>query len=115
MTEASFVDAPWVMREPGSGTRQVFDRSIGERLHKLNIVLELQHTEAIKHAVEAGMGISCLSEISLAKDFQRGTFVALNTPFLDLERWLYLIIHKKKYRSAGIINWLDICQNHRFL
>ena len=57
---------PWILRERGSGTRQAFDRALHGLLPGLDIVLELQHTEAIKRAVEAGIGVGCLSRISLS-------------------------------------------------
>ena len=48
--------AAWIVRERGSGTRQTFDRAMRGLLPHLHIALELQHTEAIKGAVEAGLG-----------------------------------------------------------
>lgn len=101
--------AQWILREPGSGTRQTFDRAFHGLLPQLNIVLELQHTEAIKRAVESGMGISCLSRIALADAFQRSTLIPLTTPDFDLRRTLYLALHKQKYLSGGILRWLDLC------
>ncbi|SMF23220.1 DNA-binding transcriptional regulator, LysR family [Alteromonadaceae bacterium Bs31] len=101
--------ASWILREQGSGTRQTFDRAAGSRLHSLNIALELQHTEAIKRAVEQGLGISCLSSIALKDAFDRGTLVPLLTPQLPLGRNLYLVLHRHKYRSEGIRSWLAIC------
>ena len=51
--------ARWILREAGSGTRQAFDRAMQGFLPQINIALELQHTEAIKRAVEANLGIAC--------------------------------------------------------
>ena len=101
--------ATWIVRESGSGTRQTFDRAMHGLLPKLNTLLELQHTEAIKHAVEAGMGIGCLSRITLADDFARGNLVPLDVPGRSFHRYLYLIVHREKYRGAGLQRWLDVC------
>jgi DNA-binding transcriptional LysR family regulator len=50
----------WIARERGSGTRQTFDRAIHGLLANLDIAVELQHKEAIKRAVEAGLGwVAC--------------------------------------------------------
>jgi DNA-binding transcriptional LysR family regulator len=51
----------WILREPGSGTRRQFDRAIVPGLRQFNLRLELEHTEAIKRAVESRLGIGCLS------------------------------------------------------
>lgn len=111
LTKADILAQPWITREPGSGTRQIFERGMGELFPQLNIQLELQHTEAIKRAVEAGMGLSCLSKIALKDAIARGNLVALPTPRLNFQRKLYLVLHKNKYRSAGITRWLDICRS----
>jgi DNA-binding transcriptional LysR family regulator len=103
------VSIQWILREAGSGTRQAFDRAMHGLLPKLNIILELQHTEAIKRAVEAQLGVGCLSLITLEDEFKRGDLVRLNTPGINLNRQLYLILHKQKHRSAGIQSWLNLC------
>lgn len=109
INEEDLVKARWIMREPGSGTRQAFERVMHDLFPQLNIVLELQHTEAIKRAVEAGMGIGCLSSITLADAFKRGSLVHLQLPNWNFERQLYLIVRKHKYLSTGIQSWLDFC------
>jgi DNA-binding transcriptional LysR family regulator len=55
--ERELLAAQWILREPGSGTRQAFDRAMHGLLAQLDVLLELQHTEAIKRAVESGIGI----------------------------------------------------------
>lgn len=103
--------ATWILREPGSGTRQAFDRAMQDLLPSMTIGLELQHTEAIKRAVENGLGIGCLSRVSLEAAIDSGRVVALPTPGRDLRRHFYFILHRQKYRSEGILRWLELCQN----
>ncbi len=100
----------WIVREPGSGTRQTFERAMHGILGDLEIAMELQHTEAIKRAVEAGLGVGCLSIISLEDAFRRGTLVPLRTPQRDFSRQLYLILHRNKYHSELLRRWLDLCR-----
>ena len=107
--ESDLIDAKWIMREPGSGTRQAFERVMHGIFPQLNIILELQHTEAIKRAVEAGLGIGCLSMITLEDAFERGSLVRLQLPDWNFERQLYLIIRKQKYLSTGVQSWMDYC------
>lgn len=109
LNDEDLLAAQWILREQGSGTRQAFDRAMRGLTPKLQVLLELQHTEAIKRAVEAELGISCLSKISLADAFARGTLVPLNVPKRNFARTFYIALHKDKYRSAGIQQWLDIC------
>ncbi len=109
LTDADLTEAQWILREPGSGTRQAFERAMYGLLPQLRILLELQHTEGIKRAVENDMGISCLSQISLKDAFQRGSLVPLPVPQRDFHRMFYAVLHKHKYRSAGLLHWLDLC------
>jgi DNA-binding transcriptional LysR family regulator len=109
LTDDDLREASWIVREQGSGTRQAFDRAM-RGLQPLRIALELQHTEAIKGAVEAGMGVGCLSHLTLADTFARKTLKACRVPRRDFRRQFFFLLHRQKHRSAGIAAWLQICQ-----
>ncbi|MBX2810049.1 MAG: LysR family transcriptional regulator [Cellvibrionaceae bacterium] len=113
LCDDDLLSAQWIIREPGSGTRQSFDRGMSGLLPKLNVLLELQHTEAIKHAVDANLGLGCLSKITLEDDFQRGSLVPLHLGHRHWKRQFYFILHKQKYRTAGISHWIDLCRQLR--
>ena len=102
---------PWILREKGSGTRETFDRAFHNHHAKLNIRLELEHTEAIKRAVESGLGIGCISHLALKDAFRRGSLVPLATPSLDLGRYFYFLWHKQKYQTAGMREFLALCRS----
>ncbi len=108
-TDEDLISATWILREQGSGTRQAFERAMQGLLPQLNIVLELEHTEAIKRAVEAGMGIACLSRISLLDAFARGSLAPIAVPQRDFSRRLYVALHKHKYNSPSVVQWLHLC------
>lgn len=110
LNDDDLMKATWIVREAGSGTRQTFERGMHGLLSKIKIMLELQHTEAIKRAVEAGLGIGCISKVALQNAFDRGSLVPLTVAHRDFHRHFYFIVHKHKYRSEGIKKWLAICQ-----
>ncbi|MDX1589038.1 MAG: LysR family transcriptional regulator [Oleiphilaceae bacterium] len=110
LSDEDLLAATWILRESGSGTRQTFDRAMHGLLPDLHILLELQHTEAIKRAVSTGMGISCLSQVALEDSFRLGHLVPLAVPQRDLTRRFYFIMHRQKYRSAGMEQWLKLCR-----
>lgn len=109
LTDNDIENADWILREKGSGTRQTFNRAMQGISPRLKVKLELQHTEAIKRAVEKGLGISCLSKISVEQAFERGSLVPLNVPHRDFARVLYFVIHKQKFRDSGILHWMKLC------
>ncbi|MFZ2267554.1 MAG: LysR family transcriptional regulator [Azonexus sp.] len=100
----------WIVREPGSGTRALFDRVIAGALPELHIQLELEHTEAIKRAVESGLGIGCLSRLALREAFRRGSLVEIKTPQFDLGRRFYFARHRQRHVSPATRSFLALCR-----
>jgi DNA-binding transcriptional LysR family regulator len=111
ITPDDLAAADWILREPGSGTREVFNNAVLGRLPHLNLLMEFSHTEALKRAVETGIGIGCASRRTLDDALSSGSVVTLPTPFLDLERELYLLIHRQKYRTQGLEAFLAHCRH----
>ena len=76
ITISELSEMPVLMRERGSGTRHVVEMAL-ERNHvkpsSLRIAMELDSTEAIKSAVEAGLGVGFISKWAIAKDMRAGS------------------------------------------
>lgn len=100
----------WVLRERGSGTRSQFDRIVGAQLGHLDILLELEHTEAIKRTVESGLAIGCLSRLSLNEAFRRGSLVEVATPQFELKRHFSFARHRRRHVSASVKSFLQLCR-----
>lgn len=100
----------WILRERGSGTRQVFEAAMRHQLTNMKVLLELEHTEAIKRAVESGLGIGCISRLALKDAFRRGSLVPLEIAGLDLKRRFNFVLHKQKFLTAGISAFLTLCR-----
>ena len=111
LTDRDLLAADWVVRERGSGTRQAFDRAMRGLLPQLKIALTLGQTEAIKRAVEAGLGLGCVSRIALEDAFARGALKPCRVPHRDFRRQFYFLLHKKKQPSAGVERWLAFCRD----
>lgn len=107
---AELTAEPWILRESGSGTRLTFEQAMRPHCAELNVRLELEHTEAIKRAVESGLGIGCISRLALRDAFRRGSLVALETSDLDLRRQFYFIWHRQKYQTAAMREFVEQCR-----
>lgn len=73
---AQLADAPLLMREQGSGSRRVLEQALqkaGLKRKSLKIALELDSTEAIKSAIEAGLGVGFASRWATYKEAEMGT------------------------------------------
>lgn len=108
------VGLPFVSREAGSGTRAVIveylaDQSMSE--DDLMISLELGSPEAIKGAVEAGMGISIVSRAILNKELQLGTLMVRSlSP--KLTRPFSFVRQRQKFRHGVIEEFLDYARDY---
>jgi DNA-binding transcriptional LysR family regulator len=101
--------AKWIMRERGSGTREVFEAAMAEKGARFAVALELGHTEAIKKAVEAGLGVGCLSRLAVQRELDNNWLVAIRAP-LELRRSLTLIFRKSDYRTRLFTTFVDFLQ-----
>ncbi|PHM49983.1 DNA-binding transcriptional regulator YeiE [Xenorhabdus miraniensis] len=110
LTIEDLITAPWILREKGSGTREVLDHLLFSQIPRFNIAMELGNSEAIKHAVQYGMGISCLSRKVVHEQLKNGTLTELIIPGLSLNRNLYLIYHRQKHMSNALQKLLNYCR-----
>lgn len=107
---------PFVLREKGSGTRQIMEDAIvkaGLDLDGLQIIMELGSTEAVKSAVEANLGISILSERTVQKELQFMTLKALRIDGLKIMRKFYIITNPKKYRTTTMEHFLSFISGEK--
>jgi DNA-binding transcriptional LysR family regulator len=103
------IEIPYVSRETGSGTREVVDsyfREAGVNPDDLNIVMELGSREAIKGAVEAGLGIAIVSRSTISKELKLGDLVAIPLK-PKLMRPLSVVYAKERFRSRLLQTFLD--------
>jgi DNA-binding transcriptional LysR family regulator len=96
----NLIQTEWVMREPGSGTRSVFEAALegfGVAPRLLKVALELPSNEAVRAAVEAGMGATVISASVVASSLESGL---LHRVQLDLpERTFQVLRHRERYHS----------------
>ncbi|MGC6386377.1 DNA-binding transcriptional regulator YeiE [Ewingella sp. S1.OA.A_B6] len=110
VTPEILAQAPWILRERGSGTREVLDHLLLPQMPDFNLVMELGNSEAIKHAVRHGIGISCLSRRVIAEQLSSGALVEIHLPQVTLLRKLYLIYHRQKHISNALSRFLTYCR-----
>lgn len=100
----------WILREQGSGTRETLEHALWRVGAKVQVRLELEHTEAIKRAVECGLGLGCISRLALRDAFRRGSLVPLAIPQLDLRRMFQFAWHRGKYHNQAMREMLERCR-----
>lgn len=98
--------SPWILRERGSGTRELVDYLLLSHLPRFQMAMELGNSEAIKHAVRHGLGISCLSRRVIAEQLQAGTLSEVPVPLPRLVRTLWRVHHRQKHITNAITRFL---------
>jgi DNA-binding transcriptional LysR family regulator len=104
--------ARWILREPDSGARHTFDRALAGLLPDIEIYREFKHNEAIKSAVESGLGIGCLSRVVLQNDFRNGDLVPLTLANRDMTRMFYFALPKQRHNKAAVEFWISLCREN---
>jgi len=110
----SIVEYPFISREEGSGTRDViadYLKEAGVEPTRMNTIMELGSLEALKGAVEAGIGVSIVSRATLIKEIKLGSLEVLD---LDppLERPFSFVHQKHKFRQRAMDELLEFARNY---
>jgi DNA-binding transcriptional LysR family regulator len=95
-------ETPWILREPGSGTRSMFEAALkkfGIKLSDLDIRLELPSNEALRVAVESGDCATAISDLVVVQSLAAGTLHRIQ---IDLpKRSFFALRHKQRYVSQA--------------
>ncbi len=102
---------PFLMREPGSGTRMSVQRLFASHKLTLNIRMELGSSEAIKQGIVGGLGISVLSEHTLALGDGLHQLAILDVQHFPIRGQWYLVSLSGKYLSVVARTFSDYLLN----
>jgi DNA-binding transcriptional LysR family regulator len=105
------MQGPWVMREPGSGTRAIFLdalRGLGVEATSLKVAMELPSNEAVCAAVRAGAGAAAISDLVAEPLLSAGTLALVSLPLP--ERPFYVARHKERSISRAERALLDLVE-----
>jgi len=107
--EAVF-ELPFILREPGSATRLVFEKALKEYYGsdaRLKVIAYLESQEAIKEAVKTGLGATIISFKAVEDELKNGAVEGYRVEGLPLKRNFYLIFRKKRLLPLLSQSFLD--------
>jgi len=99
---------PFIAREAGSATRELVEEKAGRRGVSLKVVMDLASNEAIKKAVETGLGISIISRYVVQKEVDQGLLRMVPFAKEKIMRKFFIIYHEDKYLSSIIRAFLNV-------
>jgi len=104
---ARLAQEPFLLREPGSGTRKALERLFADHGLTIKMRMELGSNEAIKQAIVGGLGVSVLSRHTLALDAPLGQLAILDVAGFPIERQWYVAYPAGKQLSIVARTFLD--------
>ncbi|MFT5701847.1 MAG: DNA-binding transcriptional LysR family regulator [Desulforhopalus sp.] len=99
----------WIMRESGSGTVATVREKFGKYMDDVNIIMEMSHPEAVKRGVESGVGIACLSSLSICREAENGWLKGLKIEGVDMKRQLKIVQRKDLKMTDAMAEFLSFC------
>ncbi|MHB1590301.1 MAG: LysR substrate-binding domain-containing protein [Sulfuricella sp.] len=107
ITMKRLAEEPFLMREPGSGTRLATERFFSDRGLAIKVRMELGSNEAIKQAVAGGLGVAVLSAHTLALEKSSDELVVLDVEGFPIRRQWYAVYARDKQLSVVARTFLD--------
>lgn len=111
ITIDQFRQQDFLLREPGSGTREVFDLAAADAGFSVTPIWEASSTGALVNAVINGLGIAVLPYRMVEHFILSGKVHAISVAGMDFSRKFHIIYHKEKFLTESAIAFLDMCRN----
>lgn len=102
----------FLLRERGSGTREVFEMVIEQAGFSVTPIWEAMSTTALINAVINGLGITVLPHRMIVGPLERGLVVTVNVKGLDFRRKFHIIYHREKFLTSSAKAFIDLCLNY---
>ncbi|MNH79036.1 HTH-type transcriptional regulator CysL [compost metagenome] len=102
---------PWILREPGSGTREAADKMFSSLGFHPQEMVEFGSTQIIKESVEAGLGVTLLSEWVVRKELSLGSLAMLRLPETPVSRHFSWVMLHTEFKTKAVEVFMDLLQN----
>jgi DNA-binding transcriptional LysR family regulator len=113
LTSGDLAHAPFIMRERGSGTREVIEAAFARKRLTIDPIMTLGSTEAVKNAVAAGLGIAIVSRHAVERELKVGALVPIALADLEIRRELHLVELRGVTRSPVASRFVDLLERGR--
>ena len=112
LTLEQFKAQKFLLREQGSGTREVFERTAASAGFHVEPIWEAMSTTALVNAVIRGLGVAVLPHRMVMGPIERGLVNTVTVEGLTFRREFRMIWHREKYLTAAARAFLDLCRNY---
>ena len=109
VTVQDLLKADFILRERGSGTRELFENTMLAKGINLNVIAMCNNAETIKNAVISNLGVSVISKMIVENELKGGKLFHIRIDNIELKRKFNIIYHKNKYISKPINDFWNLC------
>lgn len=102
----------WILRETGSGTREIFINKIGKIANDLDIFIQLQDFEEIKTIILNNPNtVTAISKVAVKKELDEKKLFEIKLKNLELKREFYIVYHKEKPKNLLFETFIEFIKN----
>lgn len=106
------INKKWILRETGSGTRDIFINNLGEYAKDIDIFMELQDFEEIKTVLLDNIDtITAISKLAVQKELKEKKLFEIKLKNLEFKREFHLVYHKNKSKSLLFQTFVDFLKS----
>jgi LysR family transcriptional regulator, transcriptional activator of the cysJI operon len=102
----------WIIREVGSGTREATEKMFAALQFSPSDIMEFGSTQIIKESVEAGLGITLLSQWVVRKEISMGNMALLQIDGTPILRKFSLVVPSTPFHTKATEIFLEVLRNH---
>lgn len=107
------LDKKWILREKGSGTREVFLTHLGEHKNHLNVFMELDHAGGVKSVLHNRDTLSCLSQYCVRKELVSGLLRQVKIRNYRFTRSFFTVWHRNKILSPIVKEFIKLAKTYK--
>ena len=115
MSVDTFAQQRFLLREQGSGSREIFERVIKNADLSVTPEWEAESTTALISAVAQGMGISVLPRLLVMDALRNGTVKEVKVENIRFDQNFYIVHHQDKLMTGLLHEFIDLLMNYTFL
>src|SRR5262249_28413713 len=113
LTLRDFAGESFLMRETGSGTRAAVEMAARRAGVSLQVGMELGSNGAIKHAVEAGLGVAVLSRHAIELERKGGGLVVVDIEGFPVQRPWSIVHLRRRQLPAAVAQFIELLREGR--
>ncbi|MCG8333347.1 MAG: LysR substrate-binding domain-containing protein [Proteobacteria bacterium] len=103
----------WVLREKGSGTREVFLHYLKDYVKEVNVFMELDHAGGVKSVLHNKDTLACLSQYCVRKELVSGLLYRINVKDIRFMRSFYTVWHRNKILSPILLEFIEMAKAYK--